>query len=331
MVQTKRPPSPNVFKRVDESSLMSRRISVIVILAIFLSLGTVVDNGKKVTMHTAPTDQKPRTLLRTPHLDMFDFDSAFDFAYSEVINESKKSCYRGFRGILNDVDTADDCFPRTRVNFSDFPYKSRGGLTDSDRDLIADLYYKADSVFEYGIGESTIIAAKTNLPRYAGVDSSAEWVSMARSYAPDRFRFSFADIGPTREWGNPVSNKTLSKMAFNYQVAPLRVERDPFDIYFVDGRWRVACVMVSFLHAIHVGGDMSKIRVILHDYAGRGGPTGAYRFVESIAMIEQRSDKAIILAKKDGVSKADIFNAWKVRRKYCNKQGVVFDRNASPI
>jgi hypothetical protein len=136
---------------------------------------------------------------------------------------------------------------------------------------------------------------------------------MARSHAPDRFRFYFADVGSTKEWGNPVSNETLAKMALNYQIAPLRVERDPFDIYFVDGRWRVACVMASFLHAIQSGGDMNTIRVVLHDYAGRGGPTGSYGFVESIATIEQRSEKAIVLAKKDGVSKADIFNAWEVR------------------
>jgi hypothetical protein len=293
---------------MDNWILTSRRLGVIVVLA-YLSLGALVDNEKQ---------KQPRTLLKTPHLDVFDFNSAFEFAYGEVIKDSKKSCYRGFRGILNADDTpASDCYPRERVDVSDFSYKSKGGLTDSDRNLIADLYYKADSVFEYGIGESTIIAAKTNLPRYTGVDSSAEWVSMARSHAPDRFRFYFADIGPTKEWGNPVSNETLAKMALDYQIAPLRVERDPFDIYLVDGRWRVACVMASFLHAIQSGGDMNKIRVVLHDYAGRGGPTGAYGFVESIATIEQRSEKAIVLAMKDGVTNAEIFNAWKVRRMYC--------------
>jgi len=235
---------------------------------------------------------------------MFDFESAFEVAYDEVIVDAKRSCKDG------DANTTD-CYTRKRVGFDSFPFKSRGGLADSDRELIADLYYHAESVFEYGIGESTAIAATTNLPRYAGVDSSAEWVSTARSHAPDRFRFSFADVGPTRDWGNPVNNETLAKMALNYQLAPLKVERDPFDVYLVDGRWRVACVMASFLHAIQTGGDMSKIRVVLHDYAGRGGPEGSYGIVESIATIEKRSEKAVVLAKRRDVTNVDIFNAWR--------------------
>lgn len=174
------------------------------------------------------------------------------------------------------------------------------------------LYVNAESVFEYGIGESTAIAAETNLPRYAGADSSAEWITTARSHAPDRFCFSFADVGPTREWGQPVSNNTLAKMALDYQLAPLRIEWDPFDVYFVDGRWRVACVMASFLHAIQTGGDLTKIRVLLHDYKGRGGPEGSYGAVESIATIEQKSEKAVVLAKRHGVTTADVFNTWRV-------------------
>jgi hypothetical protein len=65
-----------------------------------------------------------------------------------------------------------------------------------------------------------------------------------------------------------MSNKTLrtrnttSKMILDYQIAPLFLEKKPFDVYMVDGRWRVACVMACFLHAMHCGGDMRKIHVM---------------------------------------------------------------------
>lgn len=75
-----------------------------------------------------------------------------------------------------------------------------GGLFPSDKLLLSELYYNASSVFEYGLGESTYIAAHTGVPRYAGVDSAAEWVSMAREtvlikFKKDNFRFTLADVG----------------------------------------------------------------------------------------------------------------------------------------
>ena len=295
--------APNLTKKSQ-----SRAMNAFASVALCFAFTLMLHNGQSLSTRTNNTTKEPRTLLRTPHLDMsFGFESAFQVAYDQVILESKKSCRPS-----NKQDESD-CYTRKRVDWNEFPFKSRGGLSDTDRQLISDLYFNAESVFEFGIGESTAIAAGTNLPRFAGVDSSAEWITTARSHAPDRFRFSFADVGPTREWGQPVSNKTLAKMALDYQIAPLFVERDPFDVYFVDGRWRVACVMTSFLHAIHTGGDLSKIRVVLHDYAGRGGPEGSYGAVESIAVIEKRSEKAVVLAKRHDVTAADIFNTWKVR------------------
>jgi len=297
--------SPNNNKNKSRSS---RAMSAVASVAMCFAFTLAARRGQSLSsIHIInDTAKEPRTMLRTPHVMDTNFESAFQVAYDEIMLESKKSC-RPRADIPNDII---DCYTRKRVDLNTFPFKTRGGLSNTDRQLLSETYFNADSVFEFGIGESTAIAAETNLPRYAGVDSSAEWITVARSHAPDRFRFSFADVGPTREWGQPVSNKTLAKMALDYQIAPLFVERDPFDVYFVDGRWRVACVMTSFLHAIHTGGDLNRIRVVLHDYDGRGGPEGSYGAVESIARIEKRSEKAVVLAKRRDVTAADIFNTW---------------------
>ena len=42
-------------------------------------------------------------------------------------------------------------------------------------------------------------------------------------------------------------------------------EQQPFDFYLVDGRYRVACAVMSFLHAMKYGADMRKVRVGVHD------------------------------------------------------------------
>jgi len=125
-----------------------------------------------------------------------------------------------------------------------------GGLDDADRKASGDLYYSASSVFEYGLGESTLIAAHTGVPRYADVDSDAKWAAQAREKSKlNHFRFNFADISETGLFGNPL-DESFQKIQYDYQLAPLVLEDEPFDVYLVDGRYRVACACVSFLHAM---------------------------------------------------------------------------------
>ena len=44
-------------------------------------------------------------------------------------------------------------------------------LDDSDRDLLVKTYRVVESVFEFGLGESTRLSAAANVIRYTGVDS----------------------------------------------------------------------------------------------------------------------------------------------------------------
>jgi len=54
----------------------------------------------------------------------------------------------------------------------------------------------------------------------------------------------------------------LKKNLYNYQIVPLALEKKPFEVYIIDGRYRVACACVSFLHAMKYGADMSQVRVL---------------------------------------------------------------------
>jgi hypothetical protein len=142
--------------------------------------------------------------------------------------------------------------------------RGTGGLTDNDRILLAEIYGNASSVFEYGLGESTLIASHVGVPRYAGIDSDALWVSMSRDAVHPHFRFYLADIGITGLWGMP-NNTKLTKSILDYQLAPLIVEPYAFDVYMVDGRMRFGCMMASFLHASSRGAPTSQTLVLNHD------------------------------------------------------------------
>jgi len=142
--------------------------------------------------------------------------------------------------------------------------KTEGGLYDEDRILLAKIYRQANSVFEFGLGESTYIADHVGVPRYAGVDSSVEWVDLTKQNVSNHFRFYYGDTGVTQKWGVPVNAK-LVKSIWQYQIAPLQAELKPFDVYMVDGRWRVACVLLSFLHASARGAKPEETTVLMHD------------------------------------------------------------------
>jgi hypothetical protein len=174
-----------------------------------------------------------------------------------------------------------------------------------DRELLGKLYRNASSVFEFGLGESTLIASHVGVPRYSGVDSDAVWVNKSREGAgSDRYHFTFADIGPTRAWGYPV-NDTSSKLPYSYQTSPLYVELMPFDVYLVDGRYRVACVCSSMLHAMSRGADMSTVMFGMHDW-GRE----YYVVVLKVGYIVHRSELLAVLKKWPNVTEYDIRRIW---------------------
>jgi len=183
-----------------------------------------------------------------------------------------------------------------------------GGLTDSDRELLASIYFNSSSVFEFGLGESTHIAAYVGVPRYSGVDNDPVWIGKARDGAKmDHFRFSFADTGKTSDFGHPINDK-MQKIPLDYQSAPLNNEYHAFDFYLVDGRYRVATACSSFLHAISRGGDMSQVLVGVHDWVS----DRSYLFeLTSIADVVHQSARLAVLRMKTHVSEHDIHELWK--------------------
>lgn len=48
------------------------------------------------------------------------------------------------------------------------PFQTTGGLTDKDRKMLAKYYGSTNSVFEWGLGESSYLAGHFNVSRYAG-------------------------------------------------------------------------------------------------------------------------------------------------------------------
>lgn len=178
---------------------------------------------------------------------------------------------------------------------------THGGLTTKDRILLGQIYGNANSLFEYGLGESTYMANYLKVPRYAGIDSDPVWVGMARDKVSNDFRFYLADIGPTKAWGYPSKeNARATKNILDYQLAPLIVEPEPFDVYMVDGRYRLPCALASFLHASARGGHPNQTTVLVHDCgtSGQQGGRTQYKRADHLLDLETHSGQLLCVYKR---------------------------------
>ena len=99
-----------------------------------------------------------------------------------------------------------------------------GALDREDRATMAQVYARAHSVFEFGLGESTFLADHLEVPRYAGIDSNINRVNMCRQNVTTSFRFYYADIGQSsstrsRDGGEKLPPKTV----YDSEIAPSHV------------------------------------------------------------------------------------------------------------
>ena len=131
-----------------------------------------------------------------------------------------------------------------------------GGMSRREQMILLDLYTRVISVFEWGIGSSTLLAKHAKVPKVVGVDSSKQWVDKVQLRVPE-YTIIHLDIGPVRDFGNPRDDSKRKQWPAYSNTTALGTI--PFDIYLVDGRFRIACVCRAFLHG-------PNSMVVVHDF-----------------------------------------------------------------
>jgi hypothetical protein len=127
--------------------------------------------------------------------------------------------------------------------------------------------------FEFGMGGSSLLAVRAGVPEMVMVDSDASWVASVREHPEIAPRVAdrsitpiHADIGPVREWGNPVDLTHLRKWHAYLSVGWTewaRRNKLP-DLVFIDGRFRVACCLTAAL-VCQQKQPPGGMRVLMHD------------------------------------------------------------------
>jgi hypothetical protein len=302
------PPHTSLPPAHEPSSLCSSKrnvFSLVALLLLFFNALNLVDNHKFLAGVTEIMGfVETKGLDRSVSVNSYNHQTPSEYrvpcngtAFDEIVEAARIFTFHGSRQPPPRRDAFD---------VSAWKHKGSGGLTDNDRAMLGRIYGRAQSVFEYGLGESTRIADAVGVPRYAGLDSDPNYVANTRSKVASHFRFYFGDIGPTKNWGYATEN--LTKAVWNYQLAPLLSEPEPFDVYMVDGRYRFPCLVASFLHASARGeANLTHTTVLMHDCFR----DYYHRADEILDLFEESGDRLCAYRRKPETKDADLIRLWK--------------------
>jgi len=122
-------------------------------------------------------------------------------------------------------------------------------MSAAENELFSTVLDQSHRYLEFGLGGSSLLAVRAKLDTLVFVDSDAIWVTCVKEHptvAP-RLRdgsvsIIHADVGPVREWGNPVGRSHVTQWPRYVSTAWaewLRRAQLP-DLVLVDGRFRMA-------------------------------------------------------------------------------------------
>ena len=139
-------------------------------------------------------------------------------------------------------------------------------MSETEKALFKKSLERAARYFEFGSGGSTVWACQAGLTVH-GVESDAAWVDGLKQRLGETCQVHAEDIGPTKEWGFPVSDAARHRFP-NYSEAIHRHDQ-AFDLILVDGRFRVACVLNAIRHTLNVADQPGETRLFIHDFWNR--------------------------------------------------------------
>lgn len=131
---------------------------------------------------------------------------------------------------------------------------------------LASLLGDSDTYLEYGVGGSTLLAARSGPGTLIGVDSDHRFLTavggaIERAGKNIIWHPVHVDLGPTTYLGYPKTLRVRRQWS-GYAIAPWQLGLSP-DLVLIDGRFRLACALATAAHA--APGTL----VVFDDYATR--------------------------------------------------------------
>ena len=236
----------------------------------------------------------------------FDDDS---FARSDLVHLTS-DYWKGRCGHWN-VDNAVLCRSNERKTIEPMPTSKKiektkrfvdpfsgGGMNREEQQLLEDVYRRSSSVFEWGMGSSTKLAEFVGIERLVAVDSALTWVDkLKKKITLPNYNLVYVNIGPIKKYGNPKDESMKDQWPDYSLYVDTTSER--FDVYLVDGRFRVACACRALLH-----GGYNAL-VLIHDFK-----RSEYQVILQIAYRVEQTNSLVVLKRREDASDDAIVSLW---------------------
>lgn len=148
---------------------------------------------------------------------------------------------------------------------------------------------------EFGCGGSTLVLLSEVIERVDSVETDPAWIATVRAdpiasaaVGAGRLQIHRVNIGPTKAWGMPLDDSAKALWP-RYSRAVWRTLAEPPDLVFIDGRFRVACILTTLLRC--------RPTIVVHDFWDRLKPYGeilefldVVHRVESLGVFSPRPD-----------------------------------------
>ncbi len=165
--------------------------------------------------------------------------------------------------------------------------QARPAMTRRETELFCELVKASTSMLEFGAGGSTARALKLGIERLVSVESDQAWIDRIllhpaafRAQRDGRLKLVHADIGEISQLGAPA-NEGAREAWPDYARMPWPcIDADRLDFVFIDGRFRVACILESILRA------GPNARLAVHDFWNRPHYHRVLPFLDTIDRVE---------------------------------------------
>lgn len=173
--------------------------------------------------------------------------------------------------------------------------------------VLREEYTKAKAIIEYGSGGSTVVASENKDCTVFSVESDLNWLQMMQNWFNENppagvVRLHHADIGPTKEWGNPIDERKWRNFVdYPYSVWQRNDLIEP-DVVLIDGRFRVGCFLATIFSITR------ETTILFDDYLDR--PT--YKVVEEYTLPESYGGRmAVFRVSPQQVDRSNIYSLIK--------------------
>jgi hypothetical protein len=184
-------------------------------------------------------------------------------------------------------------------------------LFDGEYELLRGELTKARSYLEFGTGGSTLFAAECGIRRIVSVDSDRAWSDrigerLASARSKINIELIHCNIGRTGDWGVPLGREEIANWP-QYFVQPWQRFLDAGeipDLIYVDGRFRVACVLYSLLNLPRRRLFRKATRIMIHDFSERPH----YSKILDYTSVVAHANTLAVLEPKASISRPEVLH-----------------------